>query len=105
MTPEGKVRSYLRKQAIAAGFEHRKLGWIGRKNAPDEFIFWPESKTPIAVFIEVKRENERPTEAQMREIERLRAAGFYVCVVDCKPQVDDLLCWATIAVEAKGDQE
>ena len=42
MTPEGKVRQHLRKQAIAAGFEHRKLKWIGRRGAPDEMIFWPE---------------------------------------------------------------
>jgi hypothetical protein len=56
VTPEGRVRSYLRKQALAHGLEHRKLKWIGRNGAPDEFVFHPQSLVPRAAFIEVEAE-------------------------------------------------
>lgn len=88
MTPEGKVRKYLRDQAIANGFEHRKLKWIGRNGAPDEFICKP---ILCHAFVEVKRLGKEPTNQQGREHERLRRAGFTVEVVDSKESVDLLI--------------
>ena len=88
MTPEGRIRQHLKKQAKAAGLEHRKLGWIGRRNAPDEFLFRPESTTPICAFVECKAPGEKPNGGQEREIERLRKAGFLVFVVDSEMMVD-----------------
>lgn len=41
-------------------------------------------------FIECKRPGGKPTEAQTREHEKLRARGFRVLVVDSKAMVDEL---------------
>lgn len=88
MTPEGRIRAYLKRQCKASGLEHRKLGWIGRRNAPDEFVFRPDSLHPVCAFIECKAPGEVPTGGQLREISRLRDAGFQVYVVDCELMVD-----------------
>ena len=101
MTPEGKVRTHLRKRAIGAKAEHRKLGWIGRRNAPDELIFWnvPDGHPPIAALVECKAPGEEPTEAQLREHVRLRAGGFRVEVVDSEESADLLV--ALLAADAR----
>lgn len=103
MTPEGKVRTYLKKRCKAVGLEHRKLGWIGRRNAPDEFVFapeprlcladdgWEEVVAPVFAFIECKAFGEDPNGGQEREIKRLRDAGFLVFVVDSEASVDDAI--------------
>ncbi len=88
MTPEGKVRQHLKKRCKEVGLEHRKLGWIGRRNAPDEFIFRRESVKPIFAFIECKALGEVPNTGQRREIDRLKAAGFTVFVVDSELMID-----------------
>lgn len=83
MTPEGKVRAHLRKRALAAGLEHRKLRWIGRRGAPDELIFAKRGPL-LMVLVEVKRPGEDVVwdSPQGREIIRLRYAGFDVRVID-----------------------
>jgi hypothetical protein len=91
MTPEGRVRSRLRKRALELGYEHRKLRWIGRAGAPDELLFWSESPTgqPFTVLVEVKREEGiLPKPHQQREIDRLRQAGFIVYVVGSVEEVE-----------------
>lgn len=109
MTPEGKVRAHLRRRAKALGFEHRKLQWIGRRGAPDEFLFWPTGalvraapwtkvRAPFAVYVEVKRLGETPEAHQQREIDRLRDAGFLVYVVDSPEAVDAMLAALTAAL-------
>lgn len=91
MTPEGRVRTYLRKRAKAAGFEHRKLRWIGRAGAPDELLFWPEGPPLIECLVEVKRFGEAPEPHQAREIARLVRAGWRVEVVDSEAACDALI--------------
>lgn len=88
MTPEGRIRKYLKKAAKGAGLEHRKLKWIARNGAPDEFIFHPDRIIPSAAFIEVKAPGEVPEPHQDREIGRLRKAGFQVYVVDSELTAD-----------------
>lgn len=83
MTPEGRIRAHLRKQALAVGLQHRKLRWIGRRGAPDELLF--RSEGPLrCVLVEVKRPGEEVDweSPQGREIIRLRKAGWRVEVVD-----------------------
>lgn len=103
-TPEGKVRNYLKKAVKKAGGEHRKLRWIGRRNAPDEFIFWDVGAKgpvlPIHAFVECKAPGEIATPAQAREHERLRAGGFRVEVVDSEESIDRLIYWLTGAPPA-----
>lgn len=87
MTPEGRVRKHLRDTALRAGFEHRKLRWIGRVGAPDELLWWPEAKSAVQAVIalvEVKRLGKDLEPHQAREVERLRKGGWRVYVVDTK---------------------
>lgn len=105
MTPEGRIRSHLRKQAIAAGFEHRKLRWIGRRGAPDELLFWPvlERTGPVFAYIEVKRPGEEVDydSPQGREITRLRRAGFFVTVIDSLEGADSVIESLTTLVQSR----
>ena len=108
MTPEGKVRTHLRKQARARGFEHRKLRWIGRHGAPDELVFWPfeestcAEKPHVAALIEVKRQDGKVEDHQNREITRLRNGGFRVFTVFSKEGTDLVLDYLTTLVQ-KGE--
>lgn len=83
---ERDVRKYLRDQAIAKGMEHRKLGWIAKRNAPDEIIMHNG-----AHFIECKAPGKEPTQAQAREHERMRSKGCSVFVVANFEEVDYVL--------------
>jgi hypothetical protein len=91
VTPEGKVRAYLRKQALAHGLEHRKLSWKGRVGAPDELLFVAHGLVPRIALVEVKRLGETPEPHQEREIARLRKAGFDVWVVDSEAGCDQVI--------------
>ena len=84
MTPEGRIRSHLRKTAIKAGLEHRKLRWIGRRGAPDELLFAPDGPPLVCTLVEVKRPDEEVDwgSPQGREINRLRDAGWLVVVIN-----------------------
>ena len=92
MTPEGKIEAHLVKRVGQLGGEIRKLSWIGRRGAPDRFIWWPG---PIFAFIEVKAPGGRISVLQQREMDRLAEAGFNVAVVWSEADVDELLCLLT----------
>lgn len=85
MTPEGKIQTYLKSQVLRHGGRFRKLKWIGRKGAPDCFIWWPG---PIVTLVEVKTEIGKLSPHQTYEIDRLRADGFGVWVIHSKEDVD-----------------
>lgn len=91
MTPEGRVRAHLRKEALRRGFEHRKLGWIARAGAPDELVFWPDGPPLIHALVEVKRQGGKLEGHQNREIARLRKAGFIVWTIFDTDGADMLL--------------
>lgn len=110
MTPEGRVRTHLRKEARRRGFEHRKLRWVARTGAPDELVFWPTGrKTPpagagspltaIHAFVEVKRQDGKLEGHQNREIGRLRNAGFTVWTIYNIEGADMLLDYLTELVQ------
>jgi len=88
MTPEGKIEAHLVKRVGQLGGEIRKLSWIGRRGAPDRFIWWPG---PIFAFVEVKAPGGRISTLQQREMDRLAEAGFNVAVVWDEEGVDELL--------------
>lgn len=83
MTPEGRVQSLLRKLVRQTGGKYRKLRWIGRRRAPDCFVWWPG----VPAFIEVKRPGVDATEEQLREHVELRTSGIPVYVVDSELSV------------------
>lgn len=65
-------------KAEKAGWFVRKLKWVGRRNGPDRFF----AKDGRVVLIEFKRVGQGARQGQAREIDRLRAAGVEVYVVD-----------------------
>lgn len=107
MTPEGKVRTHLRKEAKRRGFEHRKLRWIARVGAPDELVFWPfeENETldaerrHVAALVEVKRQDGKLESHQNREIGRLRKGGFRVFTIYNTDGADMVLDYLTELVQ------
>ena len=88
MTPEGRIEAYLKKRVIQTGGEIRKLAWVGRRGAPDRLIWWPG---PSFAFVEVKAETGRLSKLQEYEIGKLRAAGFFVAIVFCEEDVDQVV--------------
>lgn len=88
MTPEGRNENYLRKRVKEERGQIRKLRWLGRRFAPDDFIWWPG---PRAAFVEVKRPGGACTRGQLREHERLRADGWAVYVVDNFETIDAVI--------------
>lgn len=87
MTPEGKIGAYLVRRVRELGGEQRKAEWSGRRGAPDRLILFPH----VHALAELKSRGKKPEPHQAREIERLRAAGFLVYVVDSKESVDAML--------------
>lgn len=103
MTPEGKVEAHLKRRVKELGGEVRKVGWIGRANAPDRLVLLPAQvpaevayiarhvgACPRNLFIELKRPTKGATAAQAREHNRLRAAGFVVLVLNSIEAIDEV---------------
>lgn len=61
-----------------------------RRGVPDIMflVYW---RTPLIFFFEVKRLDEKATEAQWVQLERLQRAGAIAEVVYSKDEVHDLL--------------
>lgn len=98
---ESKVEEHLVKRVKALGGEVRKVGWIGRANAPDRLVLFPQEKQwtlrykdeQIVIshpFVELKRPTKGATAAQAREHERLRAAGLVVLVLNSIEAIDEV---------------
>lgn len=103
---EAKVEDFLVKRVKALGGEVRKVKWVGRKSAPDRLVMLPRRVAmPLSYvwqpdttletgdrctlitgvqhpLVELKRPGEVPRPDQLREHEKLRAAGFIVLVLD-----------------------
>ena len=92
--PEAKVEAYLVEQVEARGALTRKLKWIGRRGAADRLVVWGNARGDRigypnnTDFVEVKRLGEVPEDLQAREINRLRALGAAVFIVDSREAVD-----------------
>lgn len=112
---ESKVEKHLTDRVKALGGDTRKLSYVGRHSATDrlllfpaqspghvrvwEFLhtltqdaavvtFWAAAQHPL---VETKRPKLDANEAQAREHERLRAAGFIVLVLDSIEAIDKVL--------------
>lgn len=82
---ESRVENYLRRRVKEEHGQIRKVRWIGRRGAPDDFVWWPG---PRAAFVECKSEDGELSKIQAREIDRLRRDGFKVFVVSTFEEVD-----------------
>lgn len=85
---ESNIENYLIQQVEAVGGERRKMEWIGRAHAPDQFLSLP---TTGAILAELKRPGAAPRPGQAREHERLRRAGTRVVILSTIDQVDQFM--------------
>jgi hypothetical protein len=64
--------------AQECGWLHRKMQWIGRRGAPDDFF----ARDGKVMLVEFKRPGRDLDPHQQLEVNRLRAVGVTVHVVD-----------------------
>ena len=82
---ERDVESYFVRQVEAAGAFTRKCRWLCRRGAPDRYAFGFINGD---AWCEIKRPGEKPDAHQQRELNRMRAAGLRVYVLDSFEAVD-----------------
>lgn len=87
MITERDVERRLIRLSKRAGFLIRKTAWIGHNHAPDRLIMTPGA----TVWVELKAPGRKARPGQVREHERMRAAGQRVDVIDTKEGVDELI--------------
>jgi len=75
---ESQIENPVVDAAKANGYQVRKVCWFGGRNAPDRLFMKPGR----GFFIEFKAPGEAPRPGQVREIRRMREAGFEVHVID-----------------------
>ncbi len=91
-TPEGSIRKALKARVESYGGEIRAVNWRGRAHAPDVLCLFFEGslgdRNGIHPFIETKAPGGHPNAGQLREHERMRAAGCTVLVISTIGQLD-----------------
>lgn len=83
---ESQIEQYLIKEIKKLGIETRKVQWIGRDGAPDRLIL-----AKGGIYVELKAPGKEPRENQLREHDKMRAAGMKVEVIDSLEGVDKLV--------------
>ncbi|MBO1563538.1 PDDEXK family nuclease [Yersinia pseudotuberculosis] len=78
---EDSIEDHLVKEVKKAGGIAYKFISPGRRSVPDRLVLLPGGKV---IFVECKAPGEKPTAAQIREHEKIRALGFPVWVLDSK---------------------
>ena len=89
---ESTVEAYLRDRVKAQGGIAYKWVSPGNVGVPDRLIVFPGG---TVYFRELKAPGKKPTPLQMRQLEKLKALGFDVGVIDSKEGVDAFMKEAT----------
>ena len=89
--PEATVENYLKAEVKRHQGETRKLRWIARRGAPDQFVLLPRYQWHGLIEVKAPGEKVKRDSQQEREIETLRAAGVNVEVVSSRDEVDALI--------------
>lgn len=84
---ERDIEAYLVKRCKEIGALCDKFTSPSRRSVPDRLITFGGR----VLFVELKATGEKPTEAQVRDHERRRAAGAEVVWTDSKKGCDSLL--------------
>jgi Holliday junction resolvase len=82
---EAAIERRLRRAVERRGGMALKLVSPGAAGVPDRLVCLPGG---LVVFVELKRPGKRPRPLQAWTIERLRALGFEVRVIDSPAAVD-----------------
>ena len=85
---EREVEAELVRRVQASGGLAYKFTSPGRRGVPDRVVLLPGR---VPEFVELKRQGERPKPHQLREHERMRAAGAVVHLIDDTAGIDRLL--------------
>lgn len=85
---ESDIEAYLVEQVEKAGGITFKFTCPSERGVPDRIVILPRGDVR---FIEVKRPGKRPTDAQQRQLERLRALGVRAAWVESFWSVDAAL--------------
>lgn len=85
---ERVIEQYLCRQVKKINGIPYKFTSPSRRSVPDRHCVF---HFKIDVYVECKATDQRPTEAQMREIQRLKDRECWVVVIDSKRQVDWLM--------------
>lgn len=100
---EGKIEKALVARIEAIGGQIRKAQWAGRRGCPDRFVMLPSRhREYLSVragsvlhahlrrnpWVECKAAGEVLDGHQEREIQRMRALGELVLVIDSLEQID-----------------
>lgn len=96
---ESLIEDQLHARVELLGGLWRRVKWIGRTDAPDDYIavpsyYWRDASgvrrlhAGFRGFVEVKRPSKDATEKQAREHERLRAVGVRVLVINTPELID-----------------
>lgn len=90
---ERDIRKALKTRVEAYGGEVRAVSWLGRRHAPDVLCLFPEPTFTEghSRWVETKAPGGKPNAGQLREHERMRAAGCVVLVISTLKQLDDWL--------------
>lgn len=83
---ESDIENYLHGRIKALGGKCRRMQWICRSGAPDDFVMLPGRHC----MVECKRPGMKPGIAQAREHASLRAAGCEVYVVSTFAEIDSI---------------
>ncbi len=83
---ESKVRKHLHARVKELGGDYRAAKWLGRDHCPDDFILLPAQGRHV--YVESKRPGKAAREGQLREHERMRAAGCEVLLLDTIKKID-----------------
>ena len=95
---ERDIRKALKERVEAYGGEVRAVAWLGRAHAPDVLCMFPSGsrgsnrlwhgRFGVSVWVEAKAPGGKPRPGQLREHERMRAAGCGVIVISTLEQLD-----------------
>ena len=76
---EKEIEKAVKRYAESKGWLTRKWTSPGHSFVPDQIFIRPDGKV---IFIEFKRQGQKPTVPQAREHEKLRDHGCLVYVID-----------------------
>lgn len=85
---ESAVEKELVARVQAAGGQAYKFTSPGRRGVPDRLVLLP-GRAPE--FVELKRKDQKAKPHQVREHDRMRAAGAVVHIIDDEAGIDRLL--------------
>lgn len=83
---EKTLEAYLCQKVKSLGGKCLKM--TGEKGIPDRLVILPGGK---CIFVELKREGEKPRPIQDYRIQQLKFLGCDVLVIDSKEDIRDLL--------------